>query len=202
GRVERARRLVQQQKPRAPDHRLCDAETLLHPFRHGSDARPARLGQADQCEQLAALARASLRVRQPLVERKHLVGGHPAREAEELCEVAERLPGGERAGGRPRHLGAAARRPDEAAGDLDERRLPRAVRAEQPDELARLDGQIDAGQRLHPPVALLEARDAQDGSHGPSVAVDVPYLTYERVLCTFPTMPMNKARKLSLLTAV
>jgi len=108
-------------------------------------------------------------MREPLVQCEHLVGRHPAGKPEELGQVAERLPRRERARGGTRDLGAPARRADEPARDLDERRLAGAVRAEQPHELPRLDRQIDACERLDPPVALLEARNAEDGSHEPSL---------------------------------
>ena len=57
GRVERARRLVEEQELRLADHRLRDPEPLLHPLRHRGDSRAARVGKADELEQLAALAR-------------------------------------------------------------------------------------------------------------------------------------------------
>ena len=58
-------------------------------------------------------------------------------------------------------------RPDEAAHDADERRLARAVRAEQPEDLARLDVEIDAGERAHRPEPLLDATNGDDRlAHG------------------------------------
>ena len=103
------------------------------------------------------------------MEREHLVRRHPPGKAEELREVPERLPRGQRPGGRAGDLRAAPRRPNEPAGDLDQRGLARPVRAEQAYELPRLDREVDARERLDPPVALLEARDGEDGRHGPSL---------------------------------
>jgi hypothetical protein len=54
----------------------------------------------------------------------------------------------------PAHGGASRRLAHEAAGDLRERRLARAVRAEQPDDLTAFDRDIDARERLLCPVAL------------------------------------------------
>src|SRR6185436_15100696 len=127
------RRLVEQEDARTADERLREPETLLHPLRHLLDAARARLDEADELEQLGALGGAAVRAGEPLVQLEHLVRGLPAGEPEQLREVAERGAGGGRPRGRAADLGAAARRPDEPAGDLDERRLPGSVRAEQPD---------------------------------------------------------------------
>ena len=58
----------------------------------------------------------------------------------QLGEVPERRPRDARARRRPGDGRLTARGPDEADGDLDERRLAGAVRTEEPDELALLDG--------------------------------------------------------------
>jgi hypothetical protein len=99
------------------------------------------------------------------VEREQLVGGVPAGEAEELGEVAEPPPGLERAGAGAVDLGRAPRRADEAAGDLDQRRLPGAVGPEQADELAVSDIEVDAGEGLDRPVALCEPPNGESGAH-------------------------------------
>ena len=78
---------------------------------------------------------------------EHLVRRVPAGEAKELGEVPERGAGGAAAGTRARDLGRAAAGADEPDGDLHERRLAGAVRAEQPDELALLHLEVDAPQR-------------------------------------------------------
>ena len=96
---------------------------------------------------------------------EHLVGRVPAGEAEELREVAERRARRTRAGPRARDLGLAGSRPDEPDRDLDERRLARAVRAEQADELALADLQIDPRECLGRPVALRKPADCEGGRH-------------------------------------
>ena len=169
GRVEGARGLVEQQQRRLPDERLRDPEPLLHALRHRLDAAVARLGQADELEQLGALGRAALGAGEPLVQREQLVGARPAGEAEQLREVAERAAGRGRPGGRAADLGGAAGRPDEAARDLHERALAGAVRAEQPDELALADGEVDAAQRVGRAVALREAGHGEGSRHEPRV---------------------------------
>src|SRR5207244_6689193 len=117
-RVERRRRLVQEEHARRADERLRDPEALLHPLRHVLDTPAARVGEADEVEQLRALALAAVRAGQALVPEQDLVGAVPARKPEELGEVAERAPRGERARGRARDLGPAGARPDEPDGDL------------------------------------------------------------------------------------
>ena len=93
---------------------------------------------------------------------EHLVGRVPAGEAKQLGQIAERRPGGARArAARPRprpRPPALAHEPDK---DLDERRLPGAVRPEQADELALPDLEIDASQRLDGAVPLGEAANGE-----------------------------------------
>ena len=165
GRVERARRLVEQQQRRRPDERLRDPEPLLHALRHRRDARPARLGEADELEERDALAVAGGRACKPLVQRQDLVRAHPGGKAEELRQVAERSPSLSRPRGRAGDLDRPGGRPNEAARDLHEGRLAGAVRAEEADELPGLDPKIDPRERLDPSEALLEAADREHGSH-------------------------------------
>ena len=89
----------------------------------------------------------------------------PAREAEQLGEIAERAPAP--AGSRPerRRPRPCPRRADQAARDLHQRRFARAVRSEQADELALADLEVDPGERLDGAVALHEAGAAERGCH-------------------------------------
>ena len=64
GRVERARRLVEQQHARAADHRLRDPEPLLHALRHRAHAPRRRVAEPDRLEQPLALGGAAVRARQ------------------------------------------------------------------------------------------------------------------------------------------
>src|SRR5581483_9569491 len=50
-----------------------------------------------------------------------------------------------------------------ALEDLDRRRLARAVRAEEPEDLARLDREVDPAHRLEVPVRLAQAADLDRG---------------------------------------
>src|SRR5207302_1053306 len=68
-----------------------------------------------------------------------------------------------RAGRSAAHGRRAGGRADEPARDLGERGLSGAVRAEQPDELALLDLEVDAAQGLDGAVALRETADGEGG---------------------------------------
>jgi hypothetical protein len=166
---------------------LGDAEALLHPLGHRLDATSARVGQADEFQQLVALGRATAGAGQALVQLEHLVSPRPAGKAEELGEVAQlraRRPGARR---RARDRRSAGRRAYQAAADLHQRGLAGAVGAEQPDQLALLDREADAAQRLDAAaVALGETVYLQSGRHGgqrsrgfAAAAADVPSNSFD-----------------------
>ena len=127
--------------------------------------RPPASLQADELEQLRALARPAVGLRELLVQLEQLLARAPVGEAEQLGEVAERPVRGDRPGGGAAHGRAARGRRDEAAGDLDQRALARAVRAQQPDQLALADLEVDAREGAHGAVRLLEAGDRQRRRH-------------------------------------
>ena len=131
------------------------------PFDMPSTRRSRGIREGDELEQPLPLGGAAARAGEPLVQPEHLVRRVPPREAEELGEVAELGAGGAGAGARAGDLSAAARGTDEADGDLHERRLAGAVRAEQPDELALPHLEVDALQRLDGAVALREPVDGE-----------------------------------------
>ena len=164
-RVERRRRLVEDEDARRADERLRDAETLLHPLRHAVHPAVASIGEGDELEQPLPLGGTAFGARQPLVEAEHLVGRVPTREAKELGEVAELRPRSARAGTGARDLGPSASGAHEPDRDLDERRLPGAVRPEQSHELTLLHRQVDALERLDGPVALCELVDGERRGH-------------------------------------
>ncbi len=119
--------------------------------------------QADELEQLVALAGAPVRVGEPLVQHEQLVRAEPVWEAKQLGQVAERRPSGGAAGWRARHAGAAAARAHEPAGDLHERRLACAVGTEQAEQLSARNLQVDAAERPLGPVALLQGLAGESG---------------------------------------
>ena len=168
-RVERARRLVEQQHRWRPDERLRDPEPLLHPLGHRIDPHGAGAREPDELEQLSALAVAARRADESLVEAQDLVGRVPAWETEELGEVAERGTGGRRSRRRSADLRAAAGRANQPAGDLDEGRLPGPVRSEQAYELAGLHLQADPVERQDAPIALGGVLHEQGRDHRASL---------------------------------
>jgi hypothetical protein len=123
------------------------------------------VSQLDELQQLASLGRAALRAGQLLMQAEQLVRGAPVGEAEQLGEVAELGVGGGRPGRAAADLHGARARPHEAACDLDERGLSGAVRTQQSEQLAALDLEIDAAQRLHRAVGLAQARDREGSGH-------------------------------------
>ncbi len=102
------------------------------------------------------------------MELEQLVGRAPVGKAEQLGEVAERALGGGRAGGR-----AAGSPPLPALGRTSPQAiftsvdLPGAVRAEQADELARADLEVDAAERCYRAVALVKSADGECGLSPP-----------------------------------
>ena len=174
GRIQRARRLVEQQQPRVADQRLREPEALLHALRHRPDPPARHLGEADALEQVAPLGGAAVRAREPLVQLEQLVGRAPVREAEQLGEVAERAL-------RPRRS-PARRAADGRASPALGRTSPQAIFTSvdlpapfgpsRPDELALADLEVDAAERGYRPVALVKAADGECGLALPSVKGD------------------------------
>ena len=147
GRVERARRLVEQQQPRVADHRLRDPEPLLHALRHRADAPVATSPSADQLEQLAPLARAAARA-------SRASGAAPAARPRSASPGSGTARPGSRSRRRARTL--PARRPHQPARDLHQRRLPGAVRARAARPARPRRRQVDALERLVRAVPLAQ----------------------------------------------
>src|ERR1700749_1013797 len=96
----------------------------------------------------------SLGADQTLVEPQQLGRRQPTREAEELGQVAERsarLRGASRVA---QYFDPAGAGPDQAAGDLRQRRLAGAVRTQQADQLTGPPPEVDPGERVLASVAL------------------------------------------------
>ena len=160
--VERAERLVHKEQSGREGQRAGDCDTLLHAARelprmvlpeplkldeleHLVDARlPLRSVPAGELER----QRDVLRHRPPLVE-------HGVLEDDAVVVVAPRLTGRLAV-----HLDVAARRLDQVADDPQQRRLAAPRRADERDELAVLDLELDVLERRRP--ALEPLRDAVD----------------------------------------
>ena len=118
-------------------------------------------------------SRAAVAVGEPLVEGQQLSRAVPAREAEQLGEVAEAAACAGGTGRVALYAGRAAAGPDEAAGDLDERGLAGTVRAEQADELSLLNLEVDALEGFDAAVPLLQTVNREGGRCGGRHAASV-----------------------------
>src|SRR4051812_31302264 len=99
------------------------------------------------------------------MELQHLVRRVPAGKAEELGEIAQGRARVTRARSCSGHLRRASGRAHEPDGDLHEGRFARAVRAEEPDELALADLEVDALQRIDRAVALAKPANGKGSRH-------------------------------------
>ena len=170
-RVEARGRLVEDQQRRIVDERVGEAQPLAHAAREGLDVGVALVGEADDLEQLAdhrgpagrgdaVAAREEVEVLPDAEVVVHAVEvGHVADAAADLDRVrADRDAGHER---------LARGRGEERGQDLHRRRLARAVRPDQPEDLAAADDEVDAGHGEVVVVALHEAAglDHRDADH-------------------------------------
>ena len=138
-----------------------------------SIARSAASSSPTSRRSSLSFRRAAVGAGETLVENEELVCRVPAGEAEELGQVPERAAclRGERRVAVYRRF--AGRGTDEAAGDLDERRFAGAVRPEQADELALVDVEVDALQRLDRAVPLRKTPHGKGRSGGERHAASV-----------------------------
>ena len=157
-RIEGRGRLVEDHEVRGAEERDPQPEALLHALREGSDEVLGAVGQADELEgrvDRCGPVRAR-QVGQVAVQRQHLPGAHPRLIAEQLGEVADPSPRRQVAERRAEDAAAAAARTGQAEQQLDDRRLARAVGAEQAEHLAALDGHRQAVEGAHASVLLGE----------------------------------------------
>ena len=146
GRVEAVGRLVEDQQPRARQQRGGQPEALAHPEREAADAVVGDVGQADLVERagdpVAAVAA------QPRQRGEVLPRAQRGVEAGAVHEPGDAV--GQRA--RPAHrlpedlqlAGVGLGQPEQQA---QQRRLAGAVGPDQPVDLTRRDGEVDAVER-------------------------------------------------------
>ena len=141
---------------------------------------PESFGRADarlraQVEDVHHLARAALGVRAvhavvAAVEAQRLLDVEEAVEVDVLLREPDEAAGVERVVRVAEDARLALRDADQVADGGDQRRLARAVRAQQPEELARPDLQVDPVERQEAVVvALRQAGELEGGDHGPYV---------------------------------
>ena len=179
-RVEAGRRLVEAEEPWPHRDRARHTDQLALALR---ELRGHRVGQRVKVDQLERLERGVRHRRAPSDElaRQRQERGPVRRDGEVLShgEVVEQLgalPGPCQAAPRPdvrwhpREVAPVQLDPpgvpDEAGDRVDERRLARAVRADEADQLALGDLEIDVLDGVDSSEPHRQARRAQDGAHG------------------------------------
>ena len=135
--VDAVGRLVEEHEARARHERLRDAEPLHHALRERLDLAVGGTREADLLQE-AAGARV-VRAGHAREEVEGLARGEVVREAVVLGEEADRPPRQRLADGDAEDLPLALGRVDDPEQQLDERRLARAVGAEEAEDLAGLD---------------------------------------------------------------
>ena len=161
-RVERRRRLVEQDQLRFSEERDAQTESLLHALGELADRVVRAVRQPDPVERLLdrAGATADRHVREPGMQREDFTGGQPGLVPEELGQVADLRADGSVAEGSSKDAARAPGGSGQAQQQLDRRRLARTVRPEETDELAAPDGQAEpveggrAAKGLDDPVEL------------------------------------------------
>ena len=168
-RVEAGGRLVEEQHRRVVDEGVGQAQPLLHAARQALDVRVALLAQVDELEEVADHPPAA-RGRQAVAAGEEVevlpdlhvvvhaedVGHEPDDPADRGRIVAHRGTG---------DLRVAVRGAQERREHPQRRGLPGPVRADEPEDLARLDVQVDAGHGDRAVVALGEALGRDDRAH-------------------------------------
>ena len=157
-RVEAGGRLVQEDQVRVADQPQPEVETPLLPARQRAHPRVTLLGEADDLDHLVDVARGAVVPGEHVEALAHReVGVERGRLEDDADPLAPGGAGSLRIGAE--HFDGAGVAGAVALEDLDGRRLPGTVRAEQAEYLARLDREVDAAQRLVVAVALAQAAD-------------------------------------------
>ena len=167
-RVEARRRLVEDQQCRVVDQRVGEAQALAHAARQRLDVRLALVGQPDDLEQLADHRRSAVGGDAVAAGEEVEVLPHAqvVVDAVEVGHVADAAPDLDRVGGH-RDAGdvrLARGRSEQGGQDLHRRRLAGPVRADQPEDLAMADDEVQAGDGELVVVALHEAAGLDDGN--------------------------------------
>ena len=167
GLVHPGRGLVEEQEARPAGERAGDLDPPLLPVgERGGETIPVgrQLQALEQRADLLALGAARHGAHLDVLLDRHLG------EESDLLERATDSQPGDLVGlpaGRVHaaDADAAGGGVEHAAGDVEERRLAAAVRADQPDDLALADGQRDAVERTQPPEPLHDVLDRKRAVH-------------------------------------
>src|SRR2546423_787845 len=162
-RVEAGRRLVEEDQLGVADEREAEVEAAALPTRKAANYLVSLLAEADQLDDVVYRTR----VRVVAGEQAQALGGCQRlvhrRGLEHDADLLAPAAAGKR-GVDAEHLDAAAVPLAGALEDLDGRRLARAVRAEQAEDLAALDVEADPAHRLERAVRLAQVADG-DRAH-------------------------------------
>ena len=165
-RIESRRRLIEKKKIGLAHQRLAHTDALQHPARVLAEQALGGVGEAEAVEQRVD-ACVDLGARHPgqlgHVSQKGAAAGaavevHPLRNKSGAAADAQIIRGAIIDG----HLAAVGMEKSDDA--RHQRRLPRAVRPDQPEHFARLHVEIDAVQDAQPPVRLRQRPNA-DAAH-------------------------------------
>src|SRR3990170_2239013 len=171
-RIHAGRRLVQQEHVREMDERTGQAELLPHAAGEVPRQAVRRRSQAGDLQEGGPVFAESVfgHAAQFGKEAQVLVHGQVVVEVEpqalrhvpdarlDALRIAQDVDAG--------HEGATAGGQQHAGQDLDDRALARAVRPQQPEDFAGINGEGGVAHGLHPPVALGEPRHFDDGCGG------------------------------------
>ena len=163
--VDAGGRLVEEQDVRLVGERLGDHRPPLHAARQFDDSRLALLPQREIAQQPLDEGGIGGAAEQPAAERHRRCDGGENVERDLLRHEADRSRGPRDSRG-PRHgrrQDPARRHRNRAADDADQRRLAGAVRAEEGEDLALLDGEVDRveGEKAR----LVALGDGGDGNY-------------------------------------
>src|SRR5882672_6519318 len=188
--VHPAGRLVQDQQLGLGDQRPRDQHPLLLAGRQRADARGRVRGHPHLAEHLRdALAfraadapEEAERGQEP--GRHHLVDGHRQGGIEGglLRHVAETAPLPERRRRVTEEADRAALGRQEAQYDAEQGGLAGAIRADDAEEVAGLDGQVDALEHRDRPVGEAHVLELDEGAHQPPISI-APFIARGRADC-------------------
>jgi hypothetical protein len=158
-RIESSRRFVEDEQVRLPDERHREREPLAHAFRVVRRRARGVVTKSDAGEDVCGVlvdVFRSDRVFDVLAARESIKGGVPLR------QDADAFPDGDALVPAvvPEDGQRAVARRDEPEQDVDERRLARAVRPEEAECFAGVDGKVDTVKREYVAVTLREVRGA------------------------------------------
>ena len=166
-RIETGRRLVEEEHARLREQAGREVEPPSHAARVRLRGSVGGVGELEALEQLRRAA-AGLRAREPEQAPEHLevlAAGQQLVDRGELTGQGEQLAHARRLGDDvvTEQLGPSRVRLEQRRQDADERRLARAVRAEQAEDHALRNLQVDAGERRRRPEPLDHAPDTDCG---------------------------------------